>query len=136
MSSNLIKPHHVAMHRKQQQRPPTQLKNWKSLNKRELCELSSFHHILRSVERRAGPLRCFIVPQKSRFPRSLCGTVSRAPTLLSFRRYTATHRGALILTLPSLAQTTIMRLLSQTSSTHSLLGLCSYIVQTQGSRRH
>lgn len=47
-------------------------------------------------------LRCFIVPHASGFPYSLCGTVSRASTVFSCRHHTATHRGTLILTLPSL----------------------------------
>lgn len=106
-----------------------------AVNKWEVCDfffLSATSSIVLSIKLK--PLRCSVVPQNPWFSRALCGTVSQAHILFSCRHYTAAHRGVLILTLPSLTQTTIMRLHSQTSSTHVrysyIAGTCNCIDQT------
>lgn len=79
-------------------------------------------------------LRCFIVPHASGFPYSLCGTVSRASTVFSCRHHTATHRGTLILTLPSLLHKRqlcdYVHKQAAHTLTHTLLVPCHCVVQT------
>lgn len=79
------------------------------------------------VECQAQRLRCFAVATKfPDFSHSVWHRVTSSRVVLMQTLHTLTNRGVLILALPSLAQTTIMRLLSHTQThavTHTLLGL-------------
>lgn len=71
-----------------------------------------------------NPLRCFIVPQKSWFPCSLCGTVSRAPTHIT-QRNTNPH--------PSFPRPNYNYEITLTNKQHThIIGACTYIVRTWG----